>query len=196
MAVIPEAEEANSSKLSDINAILYQMSGQKSAFPKLNNFLVKRGISDKQVKELINYSKKDSLVKKFTSDTKRFKDLSSYEAWRTNGKSIYTLTNREGDLLGIIWFSKKSSGFLHYPFTFGIRTYGGARGKGLARNFMQSSFEAFTRSKTYTSSREKGVWLEVTPENVHAIKLYADFGFKEAGNSQKGKIIMLFTPRY
>ena len=171
------------------------MDGQKSAFLRLKNFLIKRDLGKKQIQQLIEYSNTDPLIKKFTSDAKRFKNLKAYKNWRKNKKVIYALSDKKDNLLGFTWFSKEESSFRGYPFTFAIRTYAAARGKGLSKEFMRISFENFMNSNLYQKSKEKGVWLEVSADNASAIKIYQDFGFKKPAKPDKNKkIIMLMTP--
>lgn len=164
---------------------------------KLKNFLIKSDLGKKQVLQLIEYSKTDPLIKKFTGDSKRFKNLDAYKNWRKNKKVIYALSDKKNNLLGLIWFSKKESSFGGYPFTFAIRTYAAARGKGLSKEFMRISFEDFVKSNLYQKDEARGVWLEVSADNTPAIKIYQDFGFKKRGKPNKNnKIMMLMTPNF
>ena len=108
-------------------------------------FKVVFGIIPKQARQLLNFSKNDSQIIRYTSDKKRFKNIKSFEKWSSKDRTIYTLVDKNGDLSGLIWFGKKSipaKKFTKdveskdYGFTFAIRTYGAARGTGYAAGFM------------------------------------------------------------
>ena len=132
--------------------------------------IVKRGISGLQVDQLIKFTGKDELIEKFTHDSHRFKNPSNYKKWQ-KGKTIYTLIDKKGNLLGVIWFGKKKNPQVpDYPYTFAIRVYPPTRGKGHALKFMKEAFKNF---------KPNGVWLTTHIENIPAIKLYKKFGFKE-----------------
>jgi ribosomal protein S18 acetylase RimI-like enzyme len=150
------------------------MPGQK-AFQTI----FKKGITGHQATQLVEFSQTDPLVIKFTRDPKRFNNIETFNKWR-RGKIIYTLENPEKDLLGIIWFQKAKT--THSPlatFTFAIRVYPPARGKGLAFSFMEKSFDAFYKTGTFTKSKTNGVWLSTKKSNKKAISLYKSFGFKK-----------------
>lgn len=154
---------------------------------------VNQGITEKQIEQLINFANTDPEVKKFTSDSKRFRDREAFDKWRKKDRVVYTLTDKSGDLLGILWFGKKEiprKDFTlkfnpqDYKVTFGIRTYGKARGKGLARPFMLKAFN-------YFSSKE-GVWLETSGDNIAAVRAYTNFGFQKITEPDvNGKILMI-----
>jgi RimJ/RimL family protein N-acetyltransferase len=132
--------------------------------------IIKKGLSDNQIRQLIEYATSDPDVVRFTSDPERFKDRASYDAWVQKNPVIYTLTNDEGDLLGVIWFEKKPlPGMADLDTTFAIRVYGEARGKGEAYSFMKSVFE---------EAGIKRVWLSTSAENEVAVRLYIKFGFR------------------
>ena len=65
---------------------------------------VKKGLSQKNIEQLIAFADNDEAVKKFTSDAKRFKDRESFENWLKKGRKIYSLVNENDDLMGISWF--------------------------------------------------------------------------------------------
>lgn len=164
------------------------------------------GITPKQVRQLLNFSNNDSQVVKFTSDKKRFKNTKSFEKWSKEDRAIYTLVDKNGGLSGLIWFGKKalpSKKFTtdvksrNYGFTFAIRTYGVARGKGYAADFMKRAYKLFSLSTPYKSAKNKGVWLVTSYDNIPAIKIYKKFGFVKATRAdKKGKIIMILPSRF
>lgn len=146
---------------------------------------ITKGISDKQVKQLLFYSHSDPQILKFTNDKVRFSSLSKFKKW-SKTRIIYTLSNKTGDLLGIIWFSKKDG------ITFAIRTYPPIRGKGYAANFMQKVMKDFLNSKDYLKMGKENIWLETHSDNTTAIKLYKKTGWKEV-SEKSGKKIFIFN---
>jgi len=151
----------------------------------VNNFIFKSGLTESQINELINYSNTDPQIIQFTSDKTRFATRSDFDSWlNRRHPAIYTLSNKEGDLCGFIWIEKddKIAGF---EFTFAIRLYADARGKGLSFDFMKQAFDDF---------KPKTVWLETSADNLPAISTYKKFGFKQITQpDDKGKIIMTYS---
>ena len=153
-------------------------------------FEIKKGILDRQIDQLIEYSLNDESVGKFTSDRERFKNRQAFEEWQQKGREIFTLNNYNNDLVGIIWLGLKElpqKNYLikidpkKYQKSFAIRIYGEARGKGLALGFMKSCLIT------------DGVWLEVSDDNLAAKALYSKFGFKQVSRvDENGKIIMIY----
>jgi len=155
---------------------------------------VSEGITESLTGELIEYSNSDPQIVKFTHDRVRFKDLDSFNKWKT-GKTIYTLRGETEKLLGLAWFHKKEhQGALECPFTFAIRIYPPARGKGLSFFLMEQAFANFMETLVYKSSNNKGFWLLTRKDNEFAIKLYQNFGFKEAQTDEDGYILMTYAP--
>lgn len=146
-------------------------------------FEIKKGILDKQIDQLIEYSLTDESVGKFTSDRERFKNRQAFEKWQQKGREIFTLNNKNNDLVGIVWtgLKEKQIDSKKYNKTLAIRIYGEARGKGLALGFMKNCI------------KEKGYWLETSDNNLAAKALYSKFGFKEVSDvDENGKIIMVY----
>ncbi len=156
---------------------------------------IKRNISNRQVKQLIEYTNEDNEVKKYTHDLERFENKDSYSLWAKTEKALYTLVDKKGNLFGLIWFRPKKVPHLkNYPFTFAIRIYGRARGKGLAKKFMEAAFDDFMESKIYKRFKNKGVWLETSADNIPAYKLYGHFGFKQITKpDEENKILMVYA---
>ena len=166
----------------------------------------KKGITDSQLDQLVEYSKSDPVILKFTSDHIRFKDKTSAMKW-ISSVDVYTLTEKAGNLVGITWFHKKllpsDRDFTikldptDFPITFAIRIYGEARGKGLSEDFMKKSFEKFfsrPRRSRALDLRGLNVWIETSFDNIPTIKLAEKFGFVKASNpDQRRKIIMIRT---
>lgn len=153
------------------------------------DFKIRKGILDKQINQLIEYSLVDESVGKFTSDKERFKNRESFFKWKEKGREIFTLNNENDDLLGIIWMGLKGLPERNYQieidpkkykFSFAIRIYDEARGKGLAIKFMRQCL------------KKNGVWLEVSDDNLAARSLYSKFGFKQVSETDNNnKIIMV-----
>jgi ribosomal protein S18 acetylase RimI-like enzyme len=152
---------------------------------------VQQGILDCQVDQLIKFSNSDPETKKFTSDSTRFKDLTSFKKWLEPGKIIYTLADKNHNLLGIIWFGQKIAPIkTDANFTFALRVYPPARGQGLSSTFMKSALNDLLKSKE--KSKITGFWLETSVDNLPAIKTYEKFGFQKISNSTSdNKIIMI-----
>ncbi|MDD4938508.1 MAG: GNAT family N-acetyltransferase [Candidatus Shapirobacteria bacterium] len=156
-----------------------------------NDFLIQQGILDCQIDQLINFSNTDSEIIKNTSDSIRFKDLKAFNNWLHKGKIIYTLTDKNHNLLGIVWFGHKEAPVkTNANFTFAIRIYPPARGQGLSFDFMKSTFNDLLKSKE--ESKISGFWLETSIDNWPAIKTYEKFGFRKISDSvNNNKVIMV-----
>lgn len=154
------------------------------------DFEIKKGITDKQIDQLIEYSATDESVAKFTSDRERFKNREAFDEWKKIDKEIFILTNKDGDLLGIIWLGPKEIPDAEwkekidkdkYKLSFAIRIYGEARGKGLAIDFMKGCI------------KNKGIWLATSDDNFAAKALYSKFGFRQVSEADnKNKIVMIY----
>jgi hypothetical protein len=105
------------------------------SIPKTHTRLsVLKGISTRQISQLIIYTRRDKFIRTNTHDFDHFKSKKTLLAWKRRGKVIYTLINRTGKLLGIIWFNKKRiDGFKEKLM---VRIYPPARGKKVARKFL------------------------------------------------------------
>ena len=152
----------------------------------MDDLIFQKGISEKQIDQLINFSREDEVIKKNTNDPKRFKDRLSYDEWSKIPKHLYVLTNNKGGLLGLIWIRERKLDEDH-TMTFGIRLYAKARGKGLSESFLRRALEEYSKN----NSSPKKFWLETNPDNFTAIKLYEKFGFKKFGVNENGRIIMI-----
>lgn len=146
-----------------------------------NKILIQEGITKGQIGQLLKYSREDEVIKKFTSDSKRFSDFSTFNKWQKNRK-IFVLTNDKNDLLGIIWVGEKEMPkelkrkYPSYKTTFAIRLYNEARGKGLSRWFMEEVLKRIP---------ETHIWLQCDSRNEAAQKLYAKFGFEPILSDKK-----------
>lgn len=164
---------------------------------------VKKGISLKHVRKLIYYSKNDDAINKFTSDSIRYKNLTSFKKYIEKGNVFYYSLINEYDLLtGFALFKfKKIPERIYlrkiypneYGITFAIRIYGKYRGKGLALKFMKDVFEKFIITKEYKNKKDNKFWIKVSERNIPAVKTYEKFGFVKVSKPDKtGKIIMIY----
>jgi len=138
-----------------------------------------KGIQEKNIDQLINYTNRDGDVKKFTSDLKRFLNREALNEWLKKGRKIYTLIDDGDNLLGITWFGPEGDGF-----TFAIRMYEDARGKGLAADFLSATMNDYMTEPEYVNSSNKNWWLETSVDNYPAIKIYEQLGFVKSGQGQ------------
>lgn len=158
-----------------------------------DNISVLKDLSKSQIKELIRLTNKDYSVKKFTHDRERFSSLKSFNSWKARGKNIYAMVGRHGKLLGIAWFSgrKAPSSIAQLAkkhncnHTFAIRNYPPARHKGLSPKFIHIVF------KDYGVSKDNGVWLSSSKNNVDANNLYTNYGFKKVAETEQKQVIYL-----
>lgn len=87
---------------------------------------VLKEISNKEITQVLSYTKKDRLIRSKTYDFNCFKSKKTFLSWKRRGKTIYTLIDRKGQLFGIIWFAKGAST---------IRIYPPGRGKRIIKKF-------------------------------------------------------------
>lgn len=128
-----------------------------------------KGINQNYLRQLVDLTNRDSKIKKNTHDIERFSKASLLRTWLKRKREIYILTNAQQRLMGIIWFTKKK--YQNSNWTFAIRLYSPARGKGLALKFMKIVFDDFD------SKNNTDIWLSTDAKNTDAQKLYSKFGF-------------------
>jgi GNAT superfamily N-acetyltransferase len=167
-----------------------------------NSLHIRRGITDKQIEQLITYSNTDKLTLKYTSDHERFKDRNAYNTWLKKGRVIYTLSSKNGDLLGIVWYGEKhmpkdlifTKDFDKKAFgnTCSIRIYGSARGKGLSVGLMRKTYKDYLKTDKYKINPNKGFWLITFADNSPAIRAYKALGYKTVSEPDgRNRIIMI-----
>lgn len=171
--------------------------------PLGDKFFFKKGITDAQIDQLIEYSRTDEGVKNFTSDPKRFASRESFDAWRKPGAQFYTLVDEENTLMGIIWLEELELPEFEIPknievnaldpndydTTFAIRLYGKARGQGLSSEFTSLALEDFQ-----LNFPEAEIWLATSPDNLPAINSYKKSGFTELGMRGDGQKLLMVLP--
>lgn len=179
----------------------------KQIYFEKTSLFIETEINNKHIEQLIFYSHGDAEVRKYTSDLERFSNTETFEKWLSQERKVYVLIDNpnEKNLLGIIWFGKKAlpeKKYIvkfdnsEYTFTFAIRIYGPARGKGYSKQFMEEAFDGFINTDFYNNSSEKGFWLETSSDNIPAVKLYKNFGFSQVTKPDtNNKIIMLYNPK-
>jgi FMN phosphatase YigB (HAD superfamily) len=135
----------------------------------------------------------DEELMQFTSDHERI-CLGSYEAWYAKERYPFALMSGD-ELAGLIWFGPKefpgvvdrAAPETAKPWhTFAIRTYMPYRGKRLAFPFSSFVFRMF--DFLFPGSP---VWLDTDKENTGAVKLYTKLGFKEYGQTESGRLVMV-----
>lgn len=162
----------------------------------LDSYQIKKGLSEKQIDQLIEYAATDEGLK-YTSDPKRFKNRESFDEFSKEILAYYTLIDNEDNLLGIIWFHDldlylKKESPSEYGISFAIRLYREVRGKGLALPFTEEVLSDFKESQEYKAHPHKKIWLSVSPENEPAAKLYHKLGFKDLEiNKEHNKLLMI-----
>lgn len=154
---------------------------------KLSPFLISEGLLETQVEQLILHTNTDPEIKQYTDDSNRFSTLENFQSWLCKRRKIFTLTDEDGLLHGIIWFGKKPVS-PDYTNTFAIRIYQSARGTRVAYFFMERVFEKFINSPDYDG---KGFWLEVKHSNNKAVRLYEKFGFIRLRDSGEKRFYIL-----
>lgn len=178
------------------------------------SYRIKQGFTDAQINQLIDYSKSDPELKKFTSDPQRFATRDGFDKFSTHILAYFTLVDDSDNLMGLIWFDDfampkhviptdakerrdPSTGawddnYEDYGISFAIRVYEDVRGKGLAVPFTKKALEDFLKTKDYKQKTNNGIWLAVSPDNYPAISTYEKSGFKKIGMwEEKNKQLMI-----
>lgn len=184
---------------------IQRLPSRETAVPA-ETFYLNRGITHKQALQLIEFAAADPEVIDQTSDPKRFADRGSLERWlgKDGGRIIYTLVDKKDSLCGIVWFGRQDipkGDFTHdfdsenYGITFAIRTYAGARNKGVSGRFMRGAIEDFTKKDFYRKTKNKGIWLETGETNSAARTAYEHNGWKYVTDVDKhGRLLMIYKP--
>jgi hypothetical protein len=161
-----------------------------------------QGLTDKQIEQLVAYStdKNDKAIQNFTSDAERFPNKEAVMRW-LEGRSVYNLTNADGDLLGMSGLGKKSMperkpmqpfDASEYGVTFMIRMYGPARGKRLSGPLTDFAIHEYKQTEEYQALENKGIWLKTSDTNKPAIKSYIKTGFVQVTEpDEENKILMI-----
>lgn len=157
----------------------------------------RRGLDDDLAEQLIarTLDPDDVRLREMTHDLSRFSSNGRLARWRP-GRDLVCLQDAADVLLGIVWVARKPmperddyfdpEQALHGPpFTWAIRTYGEARGHGLAYAFSEHALDALL------SDRPEGpaVWYETKAANTAARRLGATLGFSEVSGEADGTVV-------
>ncbi len=169
-----------------------------------NVYAFNMGLSESLVPQLINYSNTDPFIRRFTSDTSRFRDEQAYLTWRKKDRTIYSLTSEDGaELVGIVWLGREVIPYLQFelleqikPEDYGITTakrlYGEARGKGIAKDMMRMAYTEYL--KTHSQDDNTGIWSITSTDNERNIRVNESFGFRRVSKpNSNGKILMVVS---
>jgi len=169
--------------------------------PTSERFILNRGVTQKQVLHLIELAGSDTEVRAQTSDPKRFAGRSELERWLAKRRIIYTLTDDADELCGVAWFGEEKMPIRtpiedynpeDYGVTFAIRTYGKARGKGVAGGLLSGAIKDVVTRDWYGKLQNNGIWLETSDSNAPAKKLYEKTGWTRVSDpDEKGRILMI-----
>jgi ribosomal protein S18 acetylase RimI-like enzyme len=153
-------------------------------------FDVREGWSDEVAEGLVAGAREDEMRRWVPRDlAERFSDTDAANEWyERNHKRIYALAQR-ATLTGVIWYSPNSRPDLGADYTFAIRMYEQARGRGLARAFMVAAQRDFAAVERY----EGAIWLETDADNTHARRLYEQSGYTLV-SEQSDRVTMVRNP--
>ncbi len=144
----------------------------------------------------------DVRLREMTRDLSRFSSTERLAKWRA-GRDLVCLRDEARVLLGVIWVARKAmprrDDYLHPALvrrrgprtTWAIRTYGAARGYGVADVFSEYALDKLLRNR-----REgRSLWYETKAENRAARALGARLGFFEVSGEAGGTVVgMRFAP--
>lgn len=158
-------------------------------------YTVSKGLTDSQRDEIIHHGQTDELIKKNTSDPKRFQDRDAFEHYMKKDPVFYSLTDQHNKFVGVIWFREKPLN-QDQKMVFAMRTYAHGRGRGLSQSFMSIVFKDFIHSPEYVKSGSKGIWLDTEADNEIAQNVYTKFGFKKVSEPSAARVVMILDPNY
>lgn len=126
-------------------------------------------------------------IKRYTPNdaAKRFVSLESANEWYTvKNHTTYSLYHSD-TLAGIIWFRPGPKPELGAEYSFAIRLYEDAIGKGLAYPFARIAHHDYAVKVGLLT-----VWLETDGDNAAALHLYKKLGYQKVGEHD-GRITMV-----
>jgi GNAT superfamily N-acetyltransferase len=156
------------------------------------------GLDERLAEQLIERTldKRDVRLREMTHDLSRFSSGGQLEQWRP-GRDLVCLQDEGGTLLGVIWVAEKPMPERDDYFdpelirrrgprlTFAIRTYGVARGHGLAKAFSDYALDFLVRDRP----RPHGIWYQTKAANAAARRLGDSLGFFEASGEEGGTVV-------
>jgi len=144
--------------------------------PLPDGFIIARGWSKWVMEQLTHRSIEPEMKIWVPKDsTERFSTIETAIKWGERDEHVvYSLVNGQ-ELAGIVWFTKYDTPKVEdAEYTFAIRMYEGARGKGLSSSFAQAALDDLAEYTGY----EGKVWLETGVDNEIALRLYHRLGFE------------------
>jgi GNAT superfamily N-acetyltransferase len=156
------------------------------------------GLDERLAEQLIERTldRDDRRLREMTHDLSRFSSGGQLERWRP-GRDLVCLQDAAGSLLGVVWVAEKQLPERHDYFdpelvrrrgprlTWAIRTYGEARGHGLAKSFSEYAHARLLRDRP----RPHGLWYQTKATNTAARHLGITLGFFEASGEEGGTVI-------
>ena len=148
------------------------------------------GISETHIDDIIKYTRdsEDEALQKNTWDSKRFSSSETMQKWYSDsGRRVYTLIGPDNELLGICYYRPsltpnilevvntcKSDNLKNakHTSTWGIRLYPIARGKGLAKDFLQVSERVYRSEFSDTL-----ICVDIEEDNIPSRKTFEKCGY-------------------
>lgn len=156
------------------------------------------GYNDSVIEQLIEKSKEEGIPKRDAQI--RFKDETSFHAWRQKGiggRALYPLLDPESqELHGVVWYGIEEFPTAEYRFadpepgslrrlrtastmsdTYAIRTYQSARGTGAAKPMTLNSLSHYAHMRLrepVTEHPMTGIFLETDVINLPAVQTYTN----------------------
>jgi hypothetical protein len=138
----------------------------------------------------------DVRLREMTHDLERFSSSGRLAEWKA-GRDLVCLRDATGTLLGVIWVAKKPMPERDDYFdpelvrrrgprtTWAIRTYGVARGHGVAAGFSELALDRLLRNRP----EGRSLWYQTKAENAAARALGQRLGFFEASGEAEGAVV-------
>jgi GNAT superfamily N-acetyltransferase len=137
----------------------------------------------------------DVRLREMTHDLSRFSSAGELAQWRP-GHDLVCLQDDAGTLLGVTWIAKKAMPARDDYFdpelmrrgprlTVAIRTYGEARGHGLAEAFVRHALERLLRDRP----EGRSLWFQTKATNAAVRRLAWKMGFVEASGEEGGTVV-------
>lgn len=151
--------------------------------PELGELTLATALSEPQILLLLEYSKTDTAIIKYTEDSKRIQDRAAFDRHARKRRYI-VLARHATELLGIAWFGPKPFPLLpkhpeisatytkSHTITSALRLYEPARGKQLALPFYQKALTEYAHSAQYLQDGGGGIWIQTDLNNTPALKTF------------------------
>lgn len=156
------------------------------------------GLDETLAKKLIarTLDPRDVRLREMTHDLSRFSSSGRLAHWQA-GRDLVCLQDGAGSLLGIIWVARKAMPTREDyvdpalvrrrgpRLTWAIRTYGSARGHGLAQAFSEHALDRLLHGRP----EGRSLWYETKAANAAARSLGLSLGFIEASGEAGGTVV-------